>query len=148
MTAYLPDAELFAGPLTTKRMVIAQVSLCKGCCCGNIERGKPEVPVDRMKREWRTRGLSKVVQLTISGCLGPCDVINVARISGANQDVWLGELCSIDDYLDLVKWAEESKVAGKPVPLSRRMKGRRFDPFRRTELNSNDAVLQTSESER
>jgi hypothetical protein len=143
MTAHLLEAEVFAGPLTTKRMVIAQVSLCKGCCCGNVERGKPEVPVDRMKHEWRTRGLSKAVQLTISGCLGPCDVINVARISGSDQDVWLGKLRSIDDYLDLVKWAEESKVAGKPAPLSPRMRERRFDPFGRTEHNSNEAILQT-----
>jgi len=120
-------------PLVTKRMVVAQVSLCQGCCCGKTQRGKPEVPVERMKHEWRTRGLSKVVQLTISGCLGPCDLVNVVRISGGHEDVWLGNFRSMDDYLDLIHWAEESKAAGELAPLSQQMKEARFDPFRRTE---------------
>jgi hypothetical protein len=116
-------------PLTTKRVVVAQMSLCVGCCCGNVARGKPQVPVDRLKQEWRARGLSKVVQLTISGCLGPCDMVNVVRLSGASDDVWLGHLRSLDDYLDLVNWAEQSKDAGTPAPLTTRMKESRFDPF-------------------
>jgi cobaltochelatase CobN len=133
VTTDLPDVDARKWPLATRRMVIAQVSLCKGCCCGNVERGRPEVPVERMKQEWRARGLSKVVQLTISGCLGPCDVVNVVRISAGDDDAWLGKLRSLDDYLDLVNWAEESKNAGKPAPLSDRMKERRINPFRNVE---------------
>jgi cobaltochelatase CobN len=117
--------------LTTKRLVLAQISLCKGCCCGNVERGKPEVPVDRLKSEWRTRGLSKFVQLTISGCLGPCDLVNVARLSTNHRDIWLGNLRSLDDFLELVTWAEAFKDAGHAGPLSPRMEDARFDPFRK-----------------
>jgi hypothetical protein len=58
--------------LTTKRLVIGHVTVCQGCCCGNTANGRPPVPVDWLKKEWRARGLLKRVQLTISGCLGPC----------------------------------------------------------------------------
>jgi hypothetical protein len=59
-------------PLATKRLVIGHLTICQGCCCGNTENGRPPVPVDWLKKEWRARGLLKRVQLTISGCLGPC----------------------------------------------------------------------------
>jgi len=66
--------------LTTKRKVIAQVFVCQGCCCGQVEHGRPAVPAEWLKQEWRKCGLLKRVQLTISGCLGPCDVPNVVAI--------------------------------------------------------------------
>jgi hypothetical protein len=31
--------------LTTKRLLLAHVSVCQGCCCGNTANGKPAVPV-------------------------------------------------------------------------------------------------------
>jgi hypothetical protein len=40
-------------PLKTKRLVIGQVTICRGCCCGNTDRGLPEVPVEWLKNEWR-----------------------------------------------------------------------------------------------
>src|SRR5579864_7016291 len=58
-------------PLTTKRLVLGHVSVCQGCCCGNTANGKPAVPVEWLKKEWRARGLLKRIQLSISGCLGP-----------------------------------------------------------------------------
>src|ERR1700758_1593557 len=76
-------------PLKTKRLVIGQITICRGCCCGNVERGLPEVPVEWLKSEWRKRGLLKRVQLTISGCVGPCDVPNVIVItSSAGEAGW------------------------------------------------------------
>jgi len=137
MTIGLSSAAVAPSHLATKRIVIAQVSLCQGCCCGKTARGKPEVPVDRMKQEWRARGLSKVVQLTISGCLGPCDIVNVVRVSSGDIDVWLGNFRSLDDYLELVNWAEESKAIGKAAPFSDRMMQARFDPFCRIGRESN-----------
>ena len=136
MTADVSDRTVSDRPLATKRVVIAQISLCKGCCCGDTGRGKPDVPVDRMKHEWRTRGLSKVVQLTISGCLGPCDLVNVVRISGGGNDLWAGNFRTIEDYLELVDWAEESESTGRPAPFSRRMRECRFDPFHMIDRDS------------
>jgi hypothetical protein len=77
-------------PLKTKRLVVGQITICRGCCCGNVERGLPEVPVEWLKTEWRKRGLLKRVQLTISGCVGPCDVPNVVVITTSSGTEWLG----------------------------------------------------------
>src|ERR1700693_4665902 len=77
-------------PLKTKRLVVGQVTICRGCCCGDTERGRPAVPVEWLKNEWRARGLLKRVQLTISGCVGPCDLPNVVTISDARGTLWLG----------------------------------------------------------
>jgi len=63
-----------------------------GCCCGNTERGLPDVPVEQLKSEWRKRGLLKRIQLTISGCVGPCDVPNVVVITTAGGTQWLGNV--------------------------------------------------------
>ena len=69
---------------------IPHVTVCQGCCCGNTANGRPPVPVDWLKKEWRARGLLKRVQLTISGCLGPCDIPNVVTISNESGTLWLG----------------------------------------------------------
>ncbi len=69
----------------------------------------------------------------MSGCLGPCDLVNVVRISGDGDDVWLGNLRSVEDYLDLVEWAQRSKEQGRLAPLTQRMRESRFDPFRPAE---------------
>ncbi len=116
--------------LKTKRLVIGQVIVCSGCCCGAVGRGKPEVPVEWLKQEWRKRGLLKRVQLTISSCLGPCDVPNVVRISDAGNDTWLGKVERFEQYEALVDWAAESMVAGSCLPLPEDFDVIRFTPFR------------------
>lgn len=77
-------------PLKTKRLVVGQITIGRGCCCDYVERGLTEVPVQWLKSEWRKRGLLKRVQLTISGCVGPCDVPNVVAITSALGTEWLG----------------------------------------------------------
>jgi len=117
-------------PLETRRMVIGQIIVCSGCCCGATGRGKPEVPVDWLKQEWRARGLLKNVQLTVSYCMGPCDVPNVVRICGAASDVWLGNINLREQYAILVEWASQSKSAGAFLPLPESLDSLRFNPFR------------------
>ncbi len=116
--------------MTTKRAVIGQVTVCSGCCCGATNKGKPEVPVDWLKREWRSRGLLKNIQLTISGCLGPCDLPNVVRISGSATEVWLGAINRFEQYGELVEWAAMSKATGAFLPLPDGFDSLRFNPFR------------------
>ena len=123
-------------PVRTKRVVLAHVSLCCGCCCGAVQKGNPEVPVDWMKDEWKRRGLKKRVQLTISGCLGPCDLPNVASISSAEQTVWLGCLREFANYAALLEWASASREVGRALALSNELSELRFDPFRRADLVS------------
>jgi hypothetical protein len=77
--------------LETKRQVIGQMIVCRGCCCGATEKGRPGVPVEWLKGEWRKRGLLKRFQLTISGCIGPCDIPNIVEVtseSGSFDLAW------------------------------------------------------------
>jgi hypothetical protein len=115
--------------LATKRIVIGQVSVCVGCCCGNTANGKPPVPVDWLKKEWRARGLLKRVQLTISGCLGPCDVPNVVTISDENGTQWFGEISEFGQYSELLEWAVRSKDAGGLLPLPKEFRRHSLHPF-------------------
>ena len=117
-------------PLKTKRIVIGQVTICSGCCCGAVNRGKPEVPVDWLKQEWRSRGLLKNIQLTLSCCLGPCDLPNVVRISGFSTEIWLGNINRFEQYVDLIEWASASKAAGALLPLPENFSQLAFYPFR------------------
>src|SRR5207237_6649152 len=94
-------------PLKTKREVIGQVTVCSGCCCGAVGRGKPEVPLEWLKQEWRSRTLLKNIQLTVSGCLGPCDLPNVVRISGPLEEIWLGNIDQREQYAGIVEWAAQ-----------------------------------------
>jgi|HubBroStandDraft_6_1064221.scaffolds.fasta_scaffold598689_2 hypothetical protein len=117
--------------LETKRIRVAYVSLCRGCCCGAVQKGHPDVPVDWMKDQWRLHGIKKSIQLTISGCLGPCDLSNVASISSGEQTVFLGRLREFSDYAALFQWARDSAEAERALPLPRELEERRFDPFRK-----------------
>jgi hypothetical protein len=123
-------------PTKTKRLVIGHVAVCRGCCCGETQRGKPEVPVEWLKKEWRQRGLLKSVHLTISGCLGPCDLANVVSISCAAWTVWLGALHELRDYTVLLEWAQASKEAGYPLPIPAELRVFRFHPFQATSSTS------------
>jgi len=117
-------------PLRTRRVMLAHVTVCRGCCCGALERGKPEVPVDWIKKEWKERGLKKSIQLTISGCLGPCDLPNVVSISSKEETVWLGTLCRFQDYVVLAEWASASGRARRLLPLPEELTRFQFSPFR------------------
>ena len=88
------------------------------------------MPVDWLKTEWRSRGLLKNIQLTVSGCLGPCDVANVMLITTADETVWLGNIDCFEYYQEIVEWATRSKAAGEMLPLSREVLKHRLDPFR------------------
>jgi cobaltochelatase CobN len=67
----------------------AHLMVCaKGCCCGRTERGFAPVPVDFYKEEYKRRKIRKQVQLTMSGCLGPCPVANVVLLFFDGHPVW------------------------------------------------------------
>ena len=111
--------------IATKRPMLGQISVCNGCCCGQTHKGHPEVPVEWLKREWKQRGLLKRVHLSISGCLGPCDVPNVVLITSPEGTQWLAEITQRWHYEILTNWAEQSKMADRLLPLPGE-----FDPHR------------------
>lgn len=116
-------------PLATKIASTAQVMFCVGCCCGKTERGLPEVPVERIKAAWKAGKLNRCVQLTISGCLGPCDVPNVAAILTPESVVWYGFLNGDPDYDAVIEWARESLAVGAPLPVPPALDARRLQRF-------------------
>lgn len=116
--------------LETKRRVIGQMIVCRGCCCGATEKGRPEVPAEWLKDEWRRRGLLKRFQLTISGCVGPCDVANVVQINSEAGSIWLGNVTDFNRYRTLLEWAVRSTEAGQMLDLPREFKDRVIQPWR------------------
>ena len=129
----LTSSQSLKWPLQARRQVIAQVLMCHGCCCGDVERGRPEVPVEWLKKEWRRRGLTRDIDLSFSGCLGPCELANVVSVSDASGSVWLGQIEQPVQYLGLLDWASRSKDAGMLLPLPTEFEACRFDRFRTTE---------------
>jgi cobaltochelatase CobN len=116
-------------PLATRIKSQAQVLLCKGCCCGRTDRGLPEVPVDRLKATWKAEKLNRAVQLTISGCLGPCDLPNVAVVVTACATAWYGRLDGDAHYDALIDWARACVAAGTALPPPEALAGHRFERF-------------------
>jgi (2Fe-2S) ferredoxin len=116
--------------ICTKRPVLGQINVCNGCCCGQTQKGHPEVPVEWLKREWKYRGLLKRVHLTISGCLGPCDVANVVLVTSREGTQWLAEITQQRQYELLADWAEQSKIADRLLPLPREFDAHRLAAYR------------------
>lgn len=116
--------------LQTARKTIAQLLLCTGCCCGRTDRGNPPVPVAWIKNEWKMRGLLKSVHLTISGCLGPCDLVNVVGLVGNNETIWLGGLVHQQHFVALRDWAMETARIEEMAPLPSSLRELQFKRFR------------------
>jgi (2Fe-2S) ferredoxin len=125
----LNDTNDTAQPLTTRVISPAQVLLCKGCCCGKTERGLPEVPVERIKAVWKAEKLNRAVQLTISGCLGPCDLPNVVLVITGTDMHWYGLIAGDEDYDALIDWARACKETGQNLAPPDLWAARRFERF-------------------
>jgi hypothetical protein len=119
-----------ADVITPKRLMLAQISICDGCCCGKTDKGHPEVPVQWLKQEWKVRGLLKRVHLSVSGCLGPCDVPNVVMITNSEGTQWLAHLNSRRQFAVLADWAEQSKDADELLPLPKELLSLALMPYR------------------
>ncbi|HWB10701.1 MAG TPA: hypothetical protein VG826_15840 [Pirellulales bacterium] len=107
----------------------AQVVLCRGCCCGQTERGFPPVPVDRIKAIWKGEKLNRSVQLTVSGCLGPCDVPNVVLVLTAAGPQWFANIAGDLVYEMLVDWARRCAASQSALPLPVDLDAHRLERF-------------------
>lgn len=114
--------------VTTRRQARGQLILCQGCCCGRTDRGFPEVPVERVKAVWKSGRLNRTIQLTVSGCVGPCDVANVAVIVGPAGAAWYGGL-ETRHYDVLIGWAQGCHEAGALLPVPPEFREHRFEWF-------------------
>ena len=127
-TAATVKVEEGDGP-RTKRKSLMQVLVCIGCCCGRPDRGKPEVPVDWLKAEWKAARLNPYIQLTISGCLGPCDLPNVVAVLTENGQQWMGQLNRREHYEALIEWGRACSAARSIEPPPPQLRQHFFERF-------------------
>jgi cobaltochelatase CobN len=113
----------------TKRTAIAQVACCVGCCCGRTDRGFPPVPVERLKAVWKEEKLNRTVQLTISGCLGPCDMANVILVMTAAGTEWFGGIDDEAIFDAVIAWARACQAKEALLPLPAVLDTYRFKRF-------------------
>ncbi len=116
--------------IATKRQTLGQVLVCLGCCCGREDRGRPGIPLEWLKAEWKRGGVLKHVHLSISGCLGPCDVPNVVAIVRPEGQEWFAEIDRDEYYAVLLQWARASAEAGVLLETPALLRHKRFERFR------------------
>lgn len=114
--------------LKTKVYSLGQMAICEGCCCGRTDKGHPAIPRDELKAAWKKEQLNRTVQLTISGCLGPCDLANVVMLLSPTETIWLGDL-ETSDYATLLDWVRACKLTEQILPLPESLELHRFDRF-------------------
>jgi cobaltochelatase CobN len=105
-----------AGELSTRNIALGQIIVCNGCCCGHTEKGHPPVPLERLKKAWKEGHLNRTIHLTLSGCLGPCDLPNVVQIVGAEVNEWYGHIGADAVYDALIDWARECHARKALLP--------------------------------
>jgi hypothetical protein len=89
----------------------------------------PAVPTEWLKDEWRKRGLLKRFQLTVSGCVGPCDIPNVVVVNSEKGSQWLGNISDFDQYRSLVEWAVRCVEGGHLLELLHEFKDHLTEPW-------------------
>ncbi|MBN9518254.1 cobaltochelatase subunit CobN [bacterium] len=97
----------------------------RGCCCGHTERNIPAVPIDFYKEEYKRRKIRDRVQLTMSGCIGPCPLANVVLLFFDGRPMWFqaidrpNQIVAIYDYIDRMLAAD--RVLPPPPELADRL---------------------------
>ena len=84
--------------------------------------------MERIKAVWQKEHLNRTIQLTVSGCLGPCDVPNVVLMITPEGNEWLG-LIEGAAYDQLIQWARACQATGAVVPLPEALAAHRLQRF-------------------
>jgi len=116
--------------LTTKRQVLGQILVCSGCCCGQTDKGAPAIPLEWLKKSWKEARLLRSIQLTITGCLGPCELTNVISILTPQKQIWLGKITEHSQYEALFEWGKASAEAGYLLDLPELFHNHIFERFK------------------
>jgi cobaltochelatase CobN len=88
----------------------------KGCCCGRTERGHAAVPIEFYKQEYKRRKIRNVVQLSMSGCLGPCPLANVVLLFFDGRPTWFQSINSTPQVVALFDYIERLLATDSYLP--------------------------------
>ena len=105
------------------------VVVCNGCCCGNTDKGHPEVPIKLLNDEWEKYRLNDSAKLRISKCLGPCSMHNVSLLRTDNGTTWIGNLSEEIHYKALVDWALQVSENGSDIEIPEILVPHKFERF-------------------
>ena len=133
---------------TSRNRALGQIVFCEGCCCGRTDKGFKPVPRDWIKEKWKEEKLNRSVQLTISGCLGPCDLANVFCVVSPQGMQWFGGLQEQWQYDLLLDWATNSRDAGVLLELPAELNRHQFDRFAVPATSEESVCLQTCTPDR
>ena len=119
----------------------------RGCCCGREDRGKPTVPIDFYKQEYKRRQIREDVQLTMSGCLGPCPLLNVALVLFDGRRVWFQSINHESQILSIYDYIDRMLAADRYLPPTAELADLAFDYYAWPEeaILSGDGMLGTAE---
>ena len=106
-----------------------RVTICDGCCCGRVEKGNHEAPIEYLRSAWKENELKEQVKLTISGCLGPCKMNNVSLITSGSERIWLGKMNDIEYYEAIVDWAKDIADGSGKLIVPEKLAKLQFDPL-------------------
>lgn len=142
-TQRLRQAVQHGQSLTTQRTgPLGQIFFCDGCCCGQTDKGFPPLPKAIIKERWKSLELNETIQLTISGCLGPCDLANVVYLLASNgTGQWFGGLSEHWQYETLIQWATECHQRNSLLPIPETLDCHRFDRFASVPTDSHTCSL-------
>ena len=111
------------------RQLSGQIFVCKGCCCGNVEKGHPALPLEEFKSQWKSRGLRLKVHLSISGCLGPCPLRNVVLLVFGGKSLWLQSINDPADVDLIYDYVEGLLAEGQFQPPSKPLSDKVFPRY-------------------
>lgn len=127
----MSDAPIVIEELTSRtQSQLGQLVLCRGCCCGQTQRGFPEMPVERIKQIWKAEKLNQSIQLTISGCLGPCDAPNVVLVLTSRGAEWFANVSGDATYDTFIGWARACHSLKTVLPLPPALDAYRLERFK------------------
>ncbi|MDG9704155.1 (2Fe-2S) ferredoxin domain-containing protein [Streptomyces sp. DH37] len=115
------------------------VTVCRGCCCGDIVPGLDHAAQLRDLR----RALNGTADVRVTDCLDACEHANVIVVqpspagrAAGGRPVWLGLVNDLDATADIVAWAERGGpgLADPPDILGLYV----FTPSRRVRARAED----------
>ena len=99
------------------------------CCCGQPDSGNPPVPLKQLQTEWEQRKLRNDVHLTTGGCLGPCELANVAMLLFDGEPVWLHSFHTPEQVTALYDYVEAMLEADSSLPVPPSLQPYAFNAF-------------------